>query len=127
MHPLTRLVAKWELGERGASMRIIVTALLVLAAGASATSAADLRPVPVKVLPPVLTGYNWTGFYLGVNVGGGWSNADSEFGTAGFPSFGSIDNHIVGVIAGGQAGYIWQSGSWVIGVEADFQYSGLRA
>ena len=70
--------------------------------------------------------YSWTGFYLGVNVGGGWSNANSEFSTAGFPSFASVDNHMAGVIAGGQVGYNWQSGAWVFGVEADFQYSGMK-
>jgi len=107
-------------------MRTIVTALLILAAGAGATSAADLRPVPVRAPPQVQAGYNWTGFYLGVNVGGGWSNANSEFSTAGFPSFASVDNHMTGVIAGGQAGYNWQSGAWVFGVEADFQYSGMK-
>ena len=33
---------------------------------------------------------------------------------------------MAGVIAGGQVGYNWQSGSWVFGVEADFQYSGMK-
>ena len=106
-------------------MRNLVTALLMLSAGTGATSAADLR-APVRLPPSMQAVYNWTGFYLGVNVGGGWSNANSEFSTAGFPSFASVDNHMAGVIAGGQAGYNWQSGAWVFGVEADFQYSGMK-
>jgi outer membrane immunogenic protein len=107
-------------------MRETITALLVLTAGVSAVSAADLRPAPVKALPMVQSIYNWTGFYLGVNVGGGWSNANMDFSTAGFPSFAGVDNHMAGVIAGGQAGYNWQSGSMVFGIEADFQYSGMK-
>src|SRR5262245_36557410 len=109
--------------EGGTSMRTLLIALLALAANTGASSAADL---PVRLPPPMQAVYTWTGFYLGVNAGGGWSNANSVFGTAGFPSFASVDNHLAGAIAGGQVGYNWQSGSWVIGVEADFQYSGMK-
>jgi outer membrane immunogenic protein len=103
--------------------------LLIAAMLASATGtvfAADLRPMPPRLPPLMQAVYTWTGFYLGVNAGGGWSTANSEFGTAGFPAFANIDNHMAGAIAGGQIGYNWQSGSWVIGVEADFQYSGMK-
>jgi len=104
-------------------MRNLITALLTLAASTSAVSAADM---PVRMPPPMQALYTWTGFYLGVNVGGGWSNANTDFSTAAFPSFANVDNHMTGVIAGGQAGYNWQSGAWVFGVEADFQYSGMK-
>lgn len=107
-------------------MRKLTHALLMLAAGAGVASAADLRPAPVKAPPPLQAIYTWTGFYLGANVGGGWSNANMDFGTAGFPSFANVDNHMAGVIAGGQVGYNWQSGPMVLGVEADFQYSGMK-
>ena len=107
-------------------MRILAIALTILTVGTGNSLAADLRPMPYKMPPPMQAVYTWTGFYLGVNVGGGWSNANSEFSTAGFPSFAGLDNHMAGVIAGGQVGYNWQSGSWVLGVEADFQYSGMK-
>jgi outer membrane immunogenic protein len=108
-------------------MRVLITALVALAMGTGTLSAADLRAPPTIKAPPALQAiYNWTGFYLGVNLGGGWSNANMDFSTAGFPSFGSFDNHMAGVIAGGQAGYNWQSGAAVFGVEADFQYSGMK-
>lgn len=100
--------------------------LLIAAMLATSTGAAFAADLPARLPPPMQAVYTWTGFYLGVNVGGGWSNANSEFSTAGFPSFASVDNHMAGVIAGGQVGYNWQSGSWVIGVEADFQYSGMK-
>jgi outer membrane immunogenic protein len=102
---------------------LLIAAMLTGSAGA--VFAADLRPAP-RLPPPMQAVYTWTGFYLGANVGGGWSTANSEFSTAGFPSFAGVDNHMAGVIAGGQLGYNWQSGSWVIGAEADFQYSGMK-
>ena len=104
-------------------MRTLLIAAM-LATGTGAVFAADLRPP--RLPPPMQAVYTWTGFYLGVNAGGGWSTANSEFSTAGFPAFANIDNHMAGAIAGGQIGYNWQSGSWVIGVEADFQYSGMK-
>jgi outer membrane immunogenic protein len=106
-------------------MRILLIAAM-LTGSAGAVFAADLRTVPARQPPPMQAVYTWTGFYLGANVGGGWSTANSEFSTAGFPSFAGVDNHMAGVIAGGQVGYNWQSGSWVIGAEADFQYSGMK-
>jgi len=104
-------------------MRALLIAAM-LATGTGPVFAADL---PVRLPPPMQAVYTWTGFYLGVNAGGGWSNANSDFSTAGFPSFAGVDNHLAGAIAGGQVGYNWQSGSWVIGVEADFQYSGMKS
>ena len=107
-------------------MRILAIALTILTVGTGNSLAADLRPMPYKMPPPMQAVYTWTGFYLGVNVGGGWSNANTDFSTAGFPSFANVDNHMAGVIAGGQAGYNWQSGAMVFGIEADFQYSGMK-
>ena len=56
--------------------------LLLASAAAIALSApalaADLRaPMPVKA-PAYVAAYSWTGFYLGVNVGGGWGTFDES-------------------------------------------------
>jgi outer membrane immunogenic protein len=104
-------------------MRHLLLAVLTSAATISAVSAADLRPAPVRAPPAI---FSWTGFYLGVNAGGGWSSTSSVFSAPGFPSFADVDTHMSGFIGGGQAGYNWQSGAWVFGVEADFQYSGMK-
>ena len=79
----------------------------------TSASAADMplkAPAPAYV-PPA---YNWTGFYLGLNVGGGLTSGGG-FGDAS------------GIIGGGQIGYNWQSvGSpFVIGLEADIQGADL--
>jgi outer membrane immunogenic protein len=102
------------------SIAVIVTALL----GAGAASAADMR-MPMQ--PPVMSSpYSWSGFYIGGNVGGGWSDASMAFSVGGGPVFATVDNNMSGAIGGGQAGFNWQSGAFVFGVEADFQWSGMK-
>jgi outer membrane immunogenic protein len=64
--------------------------------------------------------YSWTGWYAGVNVGGGWGESKNTF-TADFPPptpAGSDTTQVSGVIGGGQLGYNWQSGTWVLGVDS---------
>lgn len=74
---------------------------------------------------PVATAWNWAGFYLGGNIGygAGRSHTDGEFSANGSLLRPAAKNHaaIEGLIGGGQAGFNWQRGTWVAGVEADFQ------
>lgn len=106
-------------------------AVALTVAGAVAAQAADLptkkEPVaPIYVPPP----FTWTGFYVGVNAGGLFSsgNGNSTLYSEGFPIlsnnfYGNIRNPGTGFIGGGQAGYNWQSGAMVFGVETDFDGS----
>jgi outer membrane immunogenic protein len=106
-------------------------AIAALAAmGTVAAQAADLptrkeAPAPVFVPPP----FTWTGFYVGLNAGGLWpsgSRSASLFAPAAFPfaisTFfpGGLGSQSAGFIGGGQAGYNWQTGAFVLGVETDF-------
>lgn len=87
-----------------------------LVACASAASAADL-PVKAAPRPAMLApapAYTWTGFYLGGNVGYAWSNS----------SVSSFSNNLSGVTGGGQLGYNWQTGNFLLGIEGDFNGSG---
>src|SRR5271165_1674600 len=107
----------------------------LVVAGAVSAQAADLptrkeAPAPIFVPPP----FTWTGFYVGVNAGGIFStggNANTTIFAAGFPFLttdwpnGSIGSSNSGFIGGGQAGYNWQTGSFVLGVETDFDGSSL--
>jgi len=99
----------------------------ILAAGAAiavmgmsvGAQAADLpRPVPVpmvtKAPPYVEQAFNWSGFYIGVNGGGGWGHAFSDL---------SGGMHTSGGVAGGTVGYNAQFGSWVLGFEGDIDWS----
>jgi outer membrane immunogenic protein len=102
----------------------------VLAVGSVAfvcsAQAADLPPArmppavaPVAYAPPV---YNWTGFYIGGNIGGGF--ADSRWSDP----FGGPHNTFndSGFIGGGQVGYNAQFNWLVLGVEGDFDWGNLK-
>jgi outer membrane immunogenic protein len=91
--------------------------VLVTAQGAGA---ADLSVAPLYKAPPaqVTQAYNWTGFYLGINGGGGWGHSNWDTSAA------SIG--VSGGVAGGTAGYNWQFGNAVLGLEADIDWANLK-
>ncbi len=101
--------------------RLFMTALSLLALGGAA-GAADLPPAPQ--LPPDEDQPLWTGFYAGLNVGGAFGSSRNAFSIDGFglPSF---NTKPAGVVGGGEAGYNWQTGPWVVGLETNFEGSGL--
>lgn len=84
--------------------------------GVFAAQAADLPrrteayKAPVVVPAPV---FNWTGFYIGANIGAGWSRAD----ISGSNGNGLGTNTDATFIGGGQMGYNWQINNWVLGIE----------
>src|SRR5262249_9132535 len=93
---------------------------------------ADLpRKAPAYTPPP--PAFSWTGFYVGANIGWGWTRDHGEHfcvlptGHLGvndcqvLPSPGSEHISASGVIGGGQLGYNWQIGQIVLGIETDFQ------
>ena len=75
---------------------------------------------------------SWTGYYLGVNGGGGWGDSNTLVFTDTVPGVGnpgSFDRK--GGFGGIQAGYNRQGGfglgdSWVLGLETDFQGSEIN-
>lgn len=101
-------------------------------AGVSAASAADL-PARTYTKAPVYVdpGFNWSGFYIGGNVGYSWGRSNnSETLSRATTGVGLVtttgNNDVDGVIGGGQFGYNWQSSNWLFGLETDFQGSGER-
>ncbi len=91
---------------------------------AAQVNAADLyAPAGMKDTPYVVAP-TWTGFYIGANVGGGWSQLDSSLNLFNVVTINNT-NEANGVVGGGQIGYNWQTGGFVIGVEADFDGFGL--
>ena len=63
--------------------------------------------------------YNWTGFYAGIDGGGGW-------GRIGLDASFVDDTKLSGVLGGVQAGYNQQFGNWVVGVGADINAANIR-
>jgi outer membrane immunogenic protein len=102
--------------------RLALGALLAVAAAIPA-QAADL---PVKAPPPIIPLYNWSGFYIGGNLGYSWGRTSTDFNTtiAAANSSGSAD--IDGWIGGGQIGINWQTGAMVWGLEGDIQATGQK-
>jgi outer membrane immunogenic protein len=96
-------------------------ALLGLATGALAADLPSRRaPAPMIAAVPVFT---WTGFYVGVNAGYGWNDSgDGDLVFEGATIVGDSDDD-GGFIGGGQIGYNYQIGSFVVGLEGDIQYA----
>jgi len=118
-------------------MRKLLVAGIVLTAAMNTAQAADM---PVKA--PIPSAYNWTGFYLGANVGYGWGNRSADFAANDSASaflFGIIlpaaggnpapptSFKSSGVLGGVQLGYNWQFNStWLLGLETDIDWAGLK-
>jgi outer membrane immunogenic protein len=94
---------------------LLLAAVSLVALSATAPAlAADLAARPYTKAPAMIaTVYDWSGFYIGINGGGGSSHATWDF--VGVGREGSHD--ATGGTVGGQIGYRWQSGQWVFGVE----------
>jgi outer membrane immunogenic protein len=93
----------------------------------SAASAADL-PAKAPRAPVAAPAFSWTGFYLGIHAGYGWSNSTATVtDSSGTLAPASLDQNGDGFIGGGQIGYNWQfAPNWVVGVEADISGTGIR-
>ena len=109
--------------------------LLLFLAGTSLAEAADLQIVkapPFLPLPP----FSWTGFYLGGNVGAGFGTTETSVNVG--PALTAVTGTPVaataplasetfnGFVGGMQAGYNWQAGVFVLGVEGDLDAAGLK-
>jgi outer membrane immunogenic protein len=101
--------------------------LAVLLASTSLASAADF---PLKAAPYIAT-YDWSGFYVGGHVGGGWGTNDIS--DPGLGIIGTLLNVPVvqttksgGFLGGVQGGVNYQFGKFVIGTEADFSWANIN-
>jgi outer membrane immunogenic protein len=96
-------------------------AALALLAVPFAAQAAD---VPIKTPyykgqpHSVVSYYNWTGFYAGINAGYGFGTSDWSAPAAAIKP--------KGFLAGGQLGYNWQSGAIVYGLEGDWDWQNVK-
>jgi outer membrane immunogenic protein len=115
-------------------VRSIVLTASVFLACIGVAHAADM---PVKAAPMAPPPPSWTGFYIGINGGGAWGSVDPRTADVGPDSFfaganvpavlaGASQNfNTSGGLAGGQVGYLFQSGRNILGVEASFDWTNL--
>ncbi|WP_424362671.1 outer membrane protein [Methylocystis parvus] len=113
-----------------------IVAAMLASVPAFAADLPSTKEAPVYAPPP--PAFSWTGFYIGANIGGGWTQ---DFNRTGW---GTAFNGIVwvptyaagngggssggGVVGGGQVGYNFQlTPMFVIGLEADFQGTSISS
>ena len=117
-------------------MKTVLMSAIALGAMAVTASAADMpaRGPAVAPAPYVAPVFTWTGFYVGVNAGAAWHGHDNCPGlynyssaiigsrvTAFAPACTSDDTSFTG---GVQAGFNWQMGAVVFGLEGDVNWVG---
>jgi len=119
--------------------KLFLATVGLIALSVAPALAADLpakvyTKAPAIVPPPI---YNWSGFYIGINGGGGSSrecwNLNTFAGVAVVPSAGEGCHNATGGLVGGQIGYRWQSyniggagNSIVFGVEAQGDWADFK-
>jgi len=110
-------------------MRYLTGAALALSLASVAPALAQSPPPPM-----MMSAYNWGGWYLGANLGAGWGdNAVNFSGTGGTPPAqaagvvpGSLAGHPDGMMGGLQTGYNFNLGSILLGIETDFDRTGIN-
>jgi outer membrane immunogenic protein len=115
----------------------IVAGTIALAISGPA-NAADLAARPYTKAPAAVAAYDWSGFYVGATAGGSWGSFDPTTSTDGGSYFVGVGSTAAANAAGAQsikpsgftggleAGYNFQFGSALLGIEADVEYMRLR-
>jgi outer membrane immunogenic protein len=110
----------------------VTIGLVALGLMAAPAFAADLaaRPYTKAPSPMIAAYYDWSGFYIGLNGGGGSSrkcwDVTNNLGVAIVPAATEGCHDATGGTAGGQVGYRWQASSWVFGVEAQGNWADFK-
>jgi opacity protein-like surface antigen len=95
--------------------KVLLTSAAVFGLLGASALASDLpTKAPINKTPIAAPPYNWSGFYVGANFGAGWTNGSLNIPDNNF--YGGITEFIGGV----QAGYNFQAGHFLLGVEGDF-------
>ncbi|MCK1652107.1 porin family protein [Bradyrhizobium sp. 149] len=119
-------------------MKKLLLAVTAVVLGSASVQAADLAAQYTKA-PMMAAAYNWTGFYVGGNVGGAWGSSDPStstvfspvgyFAASSVPAINTVGAQGVNsssVTGGFSAGYNWQVNHAVLGLEGDINYFGFK-
>jgi outer membrane immunogenic protein len=118
-------------------MKTISLPTIAFAALAATSAIAADIPAPVYKAPPVVVPvFSWTGCYIGATAGAVRSNADITWapnpegfavGSSVVSALGNNTIHQTGFTGGGEIGCNYQTGSFVIGAEGDWQYTNVNS
>ena len=94
--------------------KVFLSIVAAIALGGTAMAGGDIIPVaPTE---------SWSGFYVGVQAGGIWGNADVDYDDTGDPYWThdmSVDGYSIGVYAG----YNWLlENNWLVGIEGEWSH-----
>jgi outer membrane immunogenic protein len=115
-------------------LQYVLFATVAVIGFASIASAADM-PVKGPAYAPAPALFDWTGFYIGGQIGGGFFGyADETYplstsiagANAGLPLRGNQNYWINGPAAGGVIGAAYQFGRTVIGIEGEFNWANIN-
>lgn len=101
---------------------VLTTTTIIAIAAVGATSAGTLEPAPAEPVvmapppAPMDTSGDWGGFYVGAQLGYGFGEADN----------GAATNDFDGLLGGLFAGYNWDLGNFVLGLEGDYNLADLQ-
>ncbi|WP_018239685.1 outer membrane protein [Ensifer sp. BR816] len=100
-------------------IRNVLVALFGASLAAAPVYAADITeaPEPAPTTIETTPTFVWTGGYVGLQGGGGWLNSDLSVPGA------SASDDFNGGLFSAFAGYNYQMGDWVVGVEGDVSYN----
>jgi outer membrane immunogenic protein len=97
---------------------IAATALLIAPIAAQSADLPRSYKAPAYSAPAYA---NWSGFYVGINGGYGFGKSSWSGG-----GISTGDFNVKGAQAGLTAGYNFQTGTWVWGLEGDLDWSGIK-
>src|SRR6478735_11694160 len=111
--------------------KLLLAAAGLIGLGMAPALAADLPARTYTKAPPIVAPiYNWGGFYIGLNGGGGSSHKCWDLNNLGgvgpIPVTAEGCHDATGGLVGGQIGYRWQAANWVFGLEAQGDWANLK-
>jgi opacity protein-like surface antigen len=112
---------------------VLKTQLLAGAAIAALIAAGPAlsADLPLKAPPLVAAAWNWSGFYIGGHAGYGWgrnsqTDVNDPFFGGKIPGFNLPGFDPRGALGGVHAGFNWQSGAIVAGLEGDLSFTDIK-